>query len=76
MNLKQDNFTNTDVTKVFKFQDERYLTPYHRYTYETYNALYDVDIRDSDGDKTYHINMGFSTEPHKIHAAIEKHFNI
>ena len=81
MRLAQDRFYKTTITKIFTIfkgtnQESVTYTPYHRYTYETHNKLFDVDIRDSDGDKTYHINCGFETDKHKIHEEIEKHFGI
>ena len=81
MRLAQDRFYKSNVTKaftIFKGTDREKVssTRYTRYTYETHNKLFDVDIRDSDGDKTYHINCGFETDKHKIHEEIEKHFNI
>ena len=81
MNLSINNFNWGRVTKrftMFKGTDKEYSTDveFIRHTYETHNAIYDVDMRKSDGDKTYHINCGFAGEIHKIHKAIEKHFKI
>lgn len=81
MKLSDNNFYKRQVTKrftLFKGTDREkfYDTRYTRYTYESYKAIYDVDVRNNDKDKTYHINYGFATEANKFHKAIEKHFNI
>ena len=79
MNLSKDRFYKSTVTKRFTLECKgmSWDTPYTRYTYETKNRLYDVDIRDSDNDKTYHVNgSGLTSEPHAIHHAIEKHFGV
>ena len=81
MRLAQDRFYTSAAIKIFKIfegtdREKVSFVRYTRYTYETHNKLFDVDIRDSDGDKTYHINCGFETDKHKIHEEIEKHFGI
>ena len=76
MNLSANNFSKTSLTKRFTFKDKSWDTPYSRFTYETHNAIYDVDVRESDGDKTYRKNCGFDTDPSPIHHAIEKHFSL
>ena len=81
MRLAQDRFYKSGAYKRFTLfegtdKEEIFYTRYTRYTYETHDRLFDVDIRDSDGDKTYHINCGFETDKHKIHEEIEKHFGI
>jgi len=79
MRLSNDRFSKTTLFKRFQFKDNAPVdTLYQRHTYETHNAIYDVDVRESDGNKTYHVNMGFDVYPqiHAIHKAIEKHFNL
>lgn len=79
MKTSQDRFFHNTVTKRFRMDcapGEFWDVPYDRYGYESCNAIYDVDIRKSDGHKTYHVNMGFETEPNAHHRAIEKHFGI
>ena len=81
MRLAQDRFYKNAVIKIFKIfegtdREKVSSVRYTRYTYETHDRLFDVDIRDSDGDKTYHINCGFETDKQKIHEEIEKHFGI
>ena len=81
MNLSQNNYYKGRVTKrftMFKGTDKEFYsdTCYTRYTYESYKMIYDVDVRNTDQDKTYHINCGFATEPNVFHKAIEKHFSL
>ena len=78
MNLNRKQFTFGNVTKPFYlgFSREKFNTPYKRYSYESKDRLYDVDVRESDGDKTYHINSGFYGDPKPIHREIELFFNL
>lgn len=76
MRLSNNNFSSTQLFKRFSLFGKHYDTKYARYTYETNKRIYDVDISTINGDKTYHVNCGFSTEPETIHRAIEKHFSI
>jgi hypothetical protein len=76
MNLAPDRFLKGILFKGFTLQGVLCKTPYTRYSYNSHGKLYDVDIRDSDKNKTYHINCGFATEPMAIHKEIEKHFGI
>ncbi len=81
MNLARDRFYQGNVTKqltLFKGSPSESVwnTPYTRYTYESKNRLYDVDVRNHDKNKSYHINGGFDGEPNKYHREIEKHFNL
>ena len=69
-------FSSCELTKQYETRGVVTRRTFHRYTYESRTRLYDVDIRDSDGDRTFHINMGFSTEPSKFHRAIEEHFSL
>ena len=76
MKLAQDRFYKSDCHKIFYFQNEKYTTKYDRYTYESKSTLYDVDVRKTDGNKTFHVNMGFATERTEYHNEIIRHFNI
>ena len=81
MRLAQDRFYKSGAYKRFTLfegtdKEEISYTRYTRYTYYASHKFFDVDIRDSDGDKTYHINCGFETDKLKIHEEIEKHFGI
>jgi len=81
MNLSENSFYKRQVAKRSIVRkgcpDESYIdTRYTRYTYESGKALYDVDVRNTDHKKTYHINCGGACEKHKIHKAIEVHFNL
>lgn len=74
--LPADRFSSTTVTKRFEFRGEVFHTPHRRYSYESHNRLFDVDVRDSDGDKTYHVNCSFDVPPQAMHRAIERHFKL
>lgn len=81
MRLANDRFHKGDVHKRFTLEctGQTFVAPYTRYSYETTGAkgkIFDVDVRDSDGAKTYHVNCGFETEPAPIHKKIEDHFGI
>jgi hypothetical protein len=76
MNLASDRFYQNTTTKRFTLTGRHWNTPYTRYSYESHTTLYDVDVRKSDNLITYHVNMGFDTEPNKYHNAIVKHFNL
>jgi hypothetical protein len=80
MNLSHARFYKGDVLKRFQLFDgpkaQTYREHYLRYFYETKDAVYHVDVRVSDGAKSYHRNFGFGTEPHPIHRAIEKHYDL
>jgi len=74
--LAQDRFYKTRLYKGFILRGEVFKTPYTRYTYESGTKLYDVDVRESDGDKTYHVNGGPDAKPNQYHKAILKHFGV
>ena len=81
MNLAKDQFYKGNVHKQFVMfegtdREIRTITRYTRYTYESGTRIYDVDVRDSDGDITFHINCGCATEPHAIHREIMKRFGL
>jgi len=76
MKLTKDRFHNSTVTKEYVTLGRPTRCVFGRYTYESTGNLYGVDVRTSDGDKTYHVNCGFATEPNKYHRAIEQHFGI
>jgi len=83
MRLAKDRFSKTGLNKrysAFVGTPKEVISnvPHTRYTYETHNAIYDVDVRDSDGFKEYSVNCGFTRQRpyHNIHLAIEKHFGI
>ena len=76
MNLSKSGWLEGTLTKRFKLQGKQWDTLYRRYTYESANKIYDVDVRDSDGNKTYHVNCGFDVEPYMYHRSIEQHFSL
>ena len=77
MNLAKDRFYKSTLHKAFWFKDKPMgKAKYTRYTYESAEKLYDIDVRNSDGDVTYHTNQGFDVPPNRFHKEIEKHFNL
>lgn len=79
--LKPDRLMKSTIFKEYAMfigtlQEVRSIMRFTRYTYESCDAIYDVDVRVSDNDITYHVNCGFETEPNKWHRAIMAHFNI
>jgi len=76
MKLAADRFYQTDVVKLLTLGDRTHRTPHRRYSYESAGRLYDVDVRESDGDRSYHVNGGFELEPSAIHREIERHFGL
>ena len=79
MNLSDNNFYKSQVTKRFKLSEKEgdyYDTKFTRYTYETQNAIYDVDVNNENYSKTYHMNCGSGMLPNNIHKAIKKHFEL
>lgn len=85
MHLSSKNFSRTTLIQSVRdgIGPEQRLNV-KRYTYETNNALYDVEIFETplilNGQeirKVYRINCGrMSLESHPIHLAIEKYFNL
>lgn len=76
MNLASDRFFSGTLSKGFTLNGKIFATRYHRYTYESKNKIYDVDVRDNDNNKTFHINCGFEIEANIFHKEIIKHFNL
>ncbi len=74
--LAENRFYKTTLRKEFIFRGQRFTSGYYRYSYESATRILDVDVRASDGARTYHVNCGFDTEPNAIHRAIENHFAI
>jgi hypothetical protein len=74
--LAPDRFYKCTVTKRFTVSGLPYDVKYDRFTYESATKIYDVDVRRSDGDRTYHVNGGFETEQNQFHRAIEEHFGL
>ena len=83
MNLSDNNFFGKQtfesmIAEYPPYQERMTLT---RYGYETKTAIYDVVIapRPLGPDriqKWYKVNGQSSLQPHAIHVAIEKHFNL
>ncbi len=82
MNLATRFFSGPNVViKLLSLGEPKGVTrkvPVTRYTYETHNAIYDVDVRQSDGEKSYQTNCAWAGEGviHPIHVQIERHFEI
>ena len=80
MNLSDNRYSRTTIHKRFTFGVgvkawTRYEA-YTRYSYETHSKLFDIEVRNSDSAKSYHVNCGFAGEPFPIHKEIERHFGI
>jgi hypothetical protein len=81
MNLAENRFYKSSLFKgfiAFEGTEKQIVTKasYIRYTYETHDTIFDIDIRESDNNKTYHVNCSFAVPATQIHKEIEKHFNI
>jgi len=76
MGMKHTNHYKKFIMFERTFKEIRVNTPYDRYTWKINKHEYHVDVRVSDGDKSYHINWGFAAESTKYHKAIENHFEI
>ena len=53
-----------------------YHVPHIRYAYVGQKDRFEVDVRDSDGYRTYHINCGVDIAPRSTHRRIERHFGL
>lgn len=81
MKLPDDNFFKGDfIRRYHDFigteNESVHDVAFSRYSYESKGKLYDVNVRSTDGDVTYHVNCGFSCEPNQYHREIEKHFRL
>ena len=74
MNLSKNNFTAGTVHKLINGWE---VHVFARYSYESHNAIYDVDIDSSTGEVFFKKNSNpLPVERNKFHDAIIKHYNL